>query len=205
MTHGAISELFGVDVVLPDQFFAKRKLIGCRPIQIKNFITRPDEFLRLTMAIETPFHIKRVRFPCEWHFVQLPVTRGATDAVIDMNAMVEKNKIRRLIDTVPFQPLAIRQTFAHRREHRRILPDLGMAGHTSFSRRHSGKRGLFDRCMAKAAIKSESVDMMLVAERHGLFDRHHFVSRPWRPIHGVQDPAARAEKKQNGSNTRSRY
>ena len=50
----------------------------------------------------------------------------------DVDAVVEKNKIRRVVDAVPAQRLFLRQTFANGREHGRVFPDLRMAGHAGF-------------------------------------------------------------------------
>ena len=101
VAHAAIGELLGVNLIFGDEFFSERELIGCRPVQIENFIARADVFFRRAMAVETPFHIQRVRLPGERHLIQLTVTRCAADAVVDMNAVVEKNKIRRVVDAIP--------------------------------------------------------------------------------------------------------
>lgn len=140
MAHAAIGELFGVNVIVGDQFLAERELIRRVPVHVENFVARADVFFRMTMTFETPLHVKRVRFPRERHLIQLSVARGAADAVIDVNAVVEKNEIRRVVHAIPMQRFILRQAFADGREHRRIFPDLRMAGHAGFGRRHSGER-----------------------------------------------------------------
>ena len=203
MAHTAIGELFGVNVVFPDQFFAEHKLVGCVPSQIKNFVARTNKLFRRAVAIETPFHVKRMRFPRQRHLIQLAVTRRAADAVVDVNAVVEENEVRRVIDALPFQAPIIRHAFTDWCEHRRVLPDLRMAGHACFRRRHSGEGGLFHGRVAKAAIESKSINVVFVAEWNGLWNRCHLTSRPRGPINGVQNQTARARQKNSGNDARS--
>ena len=59
MAHAAIRELRGMHGIFADQFFAERELIGRRPIQIENFVTRTDEFFGRATTFEAPFHVKR--------------------------------------------------------------------------------------------------------------------------------------------------
>src|SRR5256885_16655832 len=40
--------------------------------------------------------------------------------------------------------------FAHRREHRGVVPDLRVAGHAGLGRRHPGEGGLLDRGVARS-------------------------------------------------------
>ena len=113
MAHAAIGELLGVNLVFGDESFAERELIGRGPIQIENFIARANEFFRRAMAFETPFHVKCVRLPCERHLIELAMTRRAADALADVDAVVKKNKIRRVIDAIPAQRCSASETFAH--------------------------------------------------------------------------------------------
>ena len=194
MAHAAIGELPGVNVIIRDEFFPERELIGRCPIQIENLVARTNIFFRGAMTIETPFHVKRVGLPGERHLIELAMTRDAANAVTNMDAVVEKNEIRRVRDAIPRQWFVLSQAFAHGRQHGRVFPDLRMTGHAGFGRRQSGERGFFDGRMAKAAIYSESENMMLVTERNRLFERNHFACRVRRPIDGVQNPSACAEQ-----------
>ncbi len=203
MAHAAIGELLGVDLIFGDEFFSERKLVGCGPVQIKNFVARADEFFRRTMAVEAPFHVKRVRLPGQRHSVELAVARRATDAVADVNAVVEKNKIRRVVDAIPAERFIFREAVADGRKHGSVFPDLRMTRHAGFGRRHPGERGFFDGRVAETAVNAESENMMLVAERNRLFERNHFACRIGRPINGVQNPAASANQKQCANNARS--
>ena len=194
VAHAAIGELLGVNVIIRDEFFPESELIGRCPIQIENLIARTNIFFRGAMAFETPFHVKRVRLPGERHLIKLAMTCRAADAVTHMNAVVEKNEIWRVRDAVPEQWFILSQAFADGRKHGSVFPDLRMTGHAGFGRRQSGERGFFDGRMAKAAINSESKNMMLVTEWNRLFERNHFAGRVRRPINGVQNPPACAEQ-----------
>ena len=194
VAHAAIGELLGVNLIFGDEFSSERELVGRSPVQIENFVARTDEFFGSAVTFKTPFHVKCVRFPSKGHLIKLSVACRTTNAVIDVDAMIKKDKIWRIVDAIPAEWFIFCQTFADGREHRRFFPDLRMTGHARFGRRHSGEHGLFDGCMAEAAINSQSENMMLVAERNRLFQRNHFACRPGRPINGVQNPAAAAEQ-----------
>ncbi len=104
--------------------------------------------------------------------------------IASMNAMVKPHKVRCLIHPAPAQRAAVRETFAHRR----LLPDLGMAGHACLRGRNASNRRPLHAGMAKPAIDSRSMLMMLIAQRHGLFQRRLFACHPRRQINPVQTP-----------------
>lgn len=178
VTHAAIGQLPGVHAVFGHQFFPQRELVGRAPIQIKNLGARANVSFRRAMAIQTPFHIKRVGFPRQRHLIHLPMARRAANAVVHVHAVVKKDKIGRLIDTVPHQRAVVDEAIAYRREHGCGLPYLRMTRHARFSWRHAGESGLFDTCVAVAAIQTQPKNVMLMAERNRLIERHHFESRP---------------------------
>ncbi len=204
VAHAAIGELFGVNIVLLHEFVTEGGLVGRRPVQVKNLLARTNELLRRAMTFETPFHVERVRLPGERHLIELPMTRRTTDAVVHMDAVIEKNKIRRVIDARPAQRSSRSEAFSNRREQWRVFPDLRVASHADFSGGHSGKRRFLDRRVTEPAIESEAIDMMLVAERHGLFERNGFARRPRRPINGVQNPAGASDEKNHDGDTGAR-
>ena len=146
------------------------------------------------MTIQTPFHVKRVGLPGERHLIELAMTRDAANAVTNMDAVFEKKEIRSVRDSIPRQWFILSQAFADGRKHGSVFPDLRMTGDAGFGRRHSGDRGCFDGRLAKAAIYSESENMMLVTERNRLFERNHLAGPQRRPINGVQNPPACAEQ-----------
>src|ERR1043166_8008785 len=112
-----------------------------------------------------------------------------------MDAVVEENEIRQIIDAIPLQGLLCGQALAHRREHWRIGPYLRVAGHAGLGRRDSRERGFLNRGMAIAAIEPEPGDVMLMAERHRLLSRHTFIGGVRRPINSIDQPPKPKEAK----------
>jgi hypothetical protein len=80
------------------------------PRRIKNFIARADVFLWVAVAIETPFHVKRLRFPRERHLIDAPVAGRATDAFRDVNAVIEIDVAWQIVNAIPFQGRVCRKT-----------------------------------------------------------------------------------------------
>jgi len=123
-----------IDVILGRQFCALDLLIWRRlPRHIKNSVARTDIFLRLAMAIETPFHIERLRFLRQRHLIDASVAGRATDAFCDVNAVIEIDVARQIVNTIPFQWSARRKTLPDRRQYRCIVEDLRMARHAGLS------------------------------------------------------------------------
>lgn len=153
------------------------------------------------MAIQAPFHVKGVRFPGQRHLVQWSMTRRASDAVIDVDAVVEENEIRSSIDPVPGQPNVIGKAVPDRRQHRRLPPNLRMASHARFRGRHTGKSGFFNVNVTVPAIQPKAIDVVLVAERHRLFQWYHVTRGPRRPINRIGNPNARPNRKNDHRKT----
>ena len=110
------------------------------PFHVDNLIARPNETFGLTMAFHTPFHVKRRDLPGERHLIDAPVAGGAADPFLHMDAVIEVNKFRKIMDTVPCQWFARAQTFADGFEHRTVYPDLVVAVHANSCGRNACKR-----------------------------------------------------------------
>jgi hypothetical protein len=123
------------------------------------------------MAVDAEAHLERMRTTEQWHGVDAPVAGYAGDAAIDVDRVIEEHIVGQLGDAIPDHRPAARRAFAQRREHRRMGPDLRMAGHADMSRGKARMRARFDRGMTEAAIDPEAGDVMLVAERHELVGR----------------------------------
>src|SRR5258708_1847329 len=72
------------------------------PVHIENLIFRAENLLRVAMALHAPLHQQRVGLEYQRHLVDLPVARRATNALVDMNAVIEIDEIGQ---TVNFDPL----------------------------------------------------------------------------------------------------
>ena len=104
MTRAAVDEMSGrIDVILGHQFCPFDLLVRRRlPRHIENLVQRPDVLLRIAMAIETPFHVKRLRLSRQRHLINAPVTRGATHTFCDVNAMIELHVAGQIVNPRPF-------------------------------------------------------------------------------------------------------
>ena len=128
VAYTAIAKLlkaFGADVVFTNELAALLDLIGRRfPGHVENLIARADLFLGGLVTIQTPAHVEGMSFPGEGHLVHAAMAGGATDAFLDMNAVIEENKIGQLIDAGPLERLAGSKAVADWGEHRGLGPDL---------------------------------------------------------------------------------
>src|SRR6185437_5473722 len=197
MTHAAIGELREAgfaDVVRGEQLFAALQLVRRRlPFGVENLIARPEIFFRLAVALQAPAHVKRVRLPCDRHLIHRTVATRAADAFLDMDAVVEENEVRQVIDAFPVNGNARGEALAHRRQYRRVFPNLRVTGHAGFSGWQSGERGFFHGRVAVTAVEPEAADVMFVAEWRRLRERHVDFGGVGRPVNRV-DHAPETEK-----------
>ena len=75
-------------------------------MQIVNLSRGPEIILRGTVALQAPLHVKSLGPAGERHLVHRAVAGGAADTFVDVDAVVEKDKIRQVIHPIPFQWLA---------------------------------------------------------------------------------------------------
>ncbi len=69
---------------------------------IEYFAPRPDLSRWVAMALHAPLHGYSVlTFPHQRHCVDAPVARRTTDALVDVNAVIEINKIRQIVARAP--------------------------------------------------------------------------------------------------------
>jgi len=124
------------------------------------------------MAVNAPLHLQGRMVVHQGHAVHRTMTGVATHSLINMNAVIEVDKIGKIIDAVPDERLATPEALPHRLEYRRIRPDLRMAVHAGLGRRNAGKTRGFDRGVAIAAINADGSHVVLMAERHRLRTDH---------------------------------
>ena len=145
MTCVTIGQSGSVDVVLPNELFAERFLIRRRGIMhVEDIVLRAQESVWLPVAIETPPHVELSRFPRERHLVYLTVASRATDALVQMNAVVEIDVIRQIVHARPFERTAGLPTVANWLQNRRVFPNLRVARHAGLRRRKAGKCRILD-------------------------------------------------------------
>ena len=78
-------------------------LLGCRrlPVHGKYLVARPDIAGRIPVAFQTPFHRQSVLSPHQGHGVDLSMTSDAADSLRDMDAVIEIDVVRQIVDAIP--------------------------------------------------------------------------------------------------------
>ena len=93
----------GVDLMLRDELQALGQLISrWLPIRVVNLLLRPNESLRRTVTLETPFHVKRIHPPGDRHLINMAMAGGTTESLCDMDAVIEVNVIGQIVHAGPF-------------------------------------------------------------------------------------------------------
>ena len=160
-------------MIFVHELAALSELIGARlPIHVENLFSRTDKSFGLLVTVEAPLHVEAVFFPRQRHCVHKAMACGATDAFVHVDTVIEEHKLRKIVDAIPFERPLTSHAFPHRLEHRRIGPDLRMAGHARFRRWQAGEGRVLNARVAIAAINSQSSNMMLMTEGSGLIERH---------------------------------
>jgi hypothetical protein len=116
------------------------------------------------------------------------VTGRAADAFVHVNAVIEIDKVGKIVHSCPPDRLARPPAFADRLEIRAVRPDLRMAIHTGLSRRNAGVSQLLDGRVTISAIDAVISDVMFVAELNGLFAREISLSVVRGPVEFKQEP-----------------
>ena len=132
----------------------------------------PDRLLRVPVAVEAPLHGQRVLLPGDRHLVHPAVAGDAADALLDVDAVVEVDEVRQVVDALPLERRPVAEALPHRLQQRAVGPDLRVAGHAGLGRRDAGEGGLLHGGVAVAAVDAVVRDVVLVAERHRLLERH---------------------------------
>ena len=159
------------NVVFLDQATTKRDLVLVRrPVKVEYGLFRAQIFFWLAMAAQTPLHLERAALLGQRHLIDLTMTGRTANTFIDMNAVVEINKIAQVMHAIPLDGRVVGKAIAHRGEHRAIVPDLRMAGHAGVGWRSTRRCRCFNRSMAVTTIDAEGGDMVLMTERNRLLD-----------------------------------
>ena len=133
------------------------------------------------MAIQTPFHVERLRLPCQRHLVDAPVTGFASHSFMYVDAVIEVDEIRYVVDPNPQDRPVVTKARSNRLEHRAVRPYLFVAVHARLCRRDSGKSGLFNGGVAIPAVYADAGHVVFVAEGHRLFSHDILLSYIRRP------------------------
>jgi len=100
-----------------------------RPGHIKNLISRSNEFFRVSMTFETPFHLQRRCLKQNRHLIDRAMTRRAANPFVYVNAVIEIGVVWQVMDPDPLNWPPGAEAGAHWFEIRAIGPNLIMATH----------------------------------------------------------------------------
>jgi hypothetical protein len=139
---------------------------------IKNLLAGPQIFFRPAMTLNTPLHLQRCVIKHQRHAIHRAVAGIASHALINVNAVIEINKVGKIIHPIPDQRFAGAIAFAHRFKQWRRRPDLRVAVHASLGRRNPREARSFNRSVAVAAIDTQRGHVVFVAERRWLRPRY---------------------------------
>ena len=144
-----------LDVIFPNQFLTLGQLVaGGLPGHIENFGPRPDVLLHVAMTIQTPFHVHRIDGKGDRHLIDSPMTTRATNALVNVNAVIEIGELGQVVYARPDEWLPAAKARADRFEHWAVRPNLRMTVHAYRRGRHACKRRFFDRRVTITAINS---------------------------------------------------
>ncbi len=144
-----------------DLFF---RTIALTPFHIKNLVLWPDEFLRRAMALQTPFHLQRIRLRNYRHLIDAAMTSRTTNTLRDVNRVIEISEVRQVVHAYPFERFARLETRAYRFEIRTVSPNLFMTIHADLRRRYPGGGRSLDRCVTVTTIDAVIADVVFVTE-----------------------------------------
>jgi hypothetical protein len=137
----------------------------------------------------------------------------ATDSFPHMNAMIEVDEIRKVMNADPLERFLCLIARTHRLKHRARVPDLRVTRHTCVGRWNPRKRRRFGRGMAVCALYSQTVDMMFMAERNRLLTGHMDIGEvsgtidfyPHSPNHKEQDQSSNDARSGNDLHAWMKY
>ena len=171
MTYRTIRQPPLVDVIFTNSRLPKSGLVFRLPVEVEHLVQRTKILLRRTMAIQTPLHCQRRHARGEGHLVNRAVAGLATDPFGDVDAVVEVDEVRKLVQPLPVEGMPLLNASISGFKHGLIGVQLRMAGHACRERGDACEGRLLDRSMAVTAVETVITDVVLVAERHGLFER----------------------------------
>src|SRR5205085_466321 len=75
----------------------------CLVPHVEDLITWPKILFGSTMAVQAPLHLQGRIVVHQRHAIHGPVTGVATYSFVDVNAVIEVNKVRQIVDASPNQ------------------------------------------------------------------------------------------------------
>ncbi len=138
------------------------------PVEIEDLIDRTENFLRMTVAIETPAHAHWLFMRDDFHLVHLAMTLHTGDTTSDVSLVAEVDVVRYFVNTLPRDWLASGVAFADRSEQITVRLDHAVTLHTRVRSRDVCDVGLVDLIVTVTAIEPELVHVETVVVRDRL-------------------------------------
>ena len=187
-------DIRAANVVLMFELGTGFELVSRRlPGHVVDLGSRPQNFLRRAMAGYTPLHLKRGYLPDQRHSVYRAVTGRATDSLVHVNAVIEVDEVRQVVNAVPLEGFAGAPAFAYRLEVWAGGPYLRVAVDAGLGWRDAGEGRLLDGRVAVAAIDPQRSGVMSVTELNGLFAGDVGSGDVGRPIQFGEHPEQKSE------------
>lgn len=138
------------------------------PVQIGNFVQRPQLGRRVAMAIEAERHGQRLEMINLIHLVNGPMAFHTTDSPVHMDRVVKINVIRHAMNLNPGNWPARLRALSHQCQSRIIPKHLIVAIHTGSAAGNIGVPGLFDTIMAIPAVGPQLTRVGVVGKSNWL-------------------------------------
>jgi len=139
-----------------------------RPVHREDLFFGPDEFFRVAMTFEAPFHVERGNLISQRHEINASVTGRAADTLVDVNAVIEISEVGEIVHSGPLDRLSRPPTLADGFQVGAIGPDLRVAVHAGLGRGYACEAEFLNGRVTVAAIYAVIADMMFVAELNRL-------------------------------------
>jgi hypothetical protein len=186
-----------LNMILLNQLATNLGLIwGIHIVDVEDLGSRADIPLRLPVTVDAPVHVESVDPVHQRHFIHLAMAGRATDALVDVNAVIEINEVGKVVDACPLNWFSACPAISNGLRQRSARPDLRVARHAGFRRWETRERRVFDAGMTVPAVNAVVFHMMFVTEKDGLFRRYANWGNPMTTIDDVRY-AQRASRSKN--------
>lgn len=170
------------NVLLVNQLLAKLNLVLAQrrlPIELRHKFRRSNVGGRIPVAFDAPRHRQLLRLVDNFHLVNATVTGHAANPCVNMRRMIEVNKLRQIVNSLPshttsgFPTLTnrsqLRARLMHRRQRRHALRIRGTMAIDARRRRwHCCVSCIEDRVVAIATVHFQLASVDRMAERNRL-------------------------------------
>jgi hypothetical protein len=159
-----------------------RKLLlirGRQPSHIRQFRSRPQVHVRVSVAVKAPAHAERLYLRDNFHFGDISMTAGATDAGMKVSTVVKIAVLTDLVDPNPLQRVLFVPAFANRQQSLTLRQNQLMAVHTGLSGGYVRVGGKFNRIVAVPAIDAQIAGVERVAVSDRLSGPVSDIGVPW--------------------------